>query len=312
MCQGRANVPALTLLTRIQADGKNILNISRSEGTVMRTILLVIFAMLFPFVAFATNSGQSETAQHTKHYEQSLFKMTEHGLYSVEMVIKDKDLKVGVNSFDIIVHDKNDKDVPGAEITVAPWMPEMGHGVFEKPVVKERGGGAYSGGDVILIMEGHWQLRLKIKRNNIEDNVTFDFPDVKRSASMSQDQLKMMHSSAPSDVDTSTARESVKKLFKVSYVSSVIPIPVGRIISWKLRVETADGRPVKNAEVSVNGGMPEHGHGLPTMPRVTEGAAPGDYVVQGLKFSMPGWWVMTFKIMANGVKDVITFNLVVQ
>jgi hypothetical protein len=90
-----------------------------------------------------------------------------------------------------------------------------------------------------------------------------------------------------------------------------MPIPVGRIISWKLRVETVDGRPLKNAEVVLSGEMPEHGHGLPTIPEVAEGATPGDYVVQGLKFSMPGWWVMTFKVKAQEMEDVITFNLIV-
>src|SRR5208337_263213 len=210
---------------------------------------------------------------------------------------------------DIVIHDKSDKDVAGADVRIVPWMPDMGHGVFEKPLVIERGGGIYSVENIILIMEGRWQLRLKIKKDNTEDNVTFDFPDVKRSESMSQDEYKMMHSSAPADVDTSTARESAKKLFRVSYESNVLPIQVGRIISWKLRVETADGAPVKNAEVTVSGGMPEHGHGLPTMPEVAEGTIPGDYVVQGLKFSMPGWWVMTFKIKTQGAEDVITFNL---
>jgi hypothetical protein len=237
--------------------------------------------------------------------------MTDNGLYSVEVVIKDKDLKVGVNTLEIIVHDKSDKDVAGAEIKVVPWMPDMGHGVFEKPVVKERGGGTYSVENIILIMEGRWELRLRIKKDNAEDRVTFDFPDVARSASMSQDEHKMMHSSAPADVDTATSHESAKKLFRASYASDVMPIPVGRIISWKLRVETADGRPVKNAEVVLSGEMPEHGHGLPTMPEVAEGAVAGDYVVQGLKFSMPGWWVMTFKIKAQGVEDIITFNLIV-
>jgi hypothetical protein len=277
----------------------------------MKTILLAIAVVLFPLIVFAAHTGHSEADQHTKHYEQSLFKMTDNGVYSVEMVIKDKDLKVGVNTLDIIVHDKSDKDVAGAEIKVVPWMPEMGHGVFEKPVVKERGGGTYSVENIILIMEGRWELRLKIKKNNAEDNVTFDFPDVSRSASMSSDEHKMMHSSAPADVDTSTARETVKKLFRASYASDVMPIPVGRIISWKLRVVMADGRPVKNAEVVLSGEMPEHGHGLPTMPEVAEGAVAGDYVVQGLKFSMPGWWVMTFKIKAQDMEDVITFNLIV-
>jgi hypothetical protein len=277
----------------------------------MRTILLAIAVMLFPCFVFAHHTDNPEAGQHTKHYEQSLFKMTDNGLYSVEMVIKDKDLKVGVNSLDIIVHDKSDKDVASAEIKVVPWMPEMGHGVFEKPVVKERGGGTYSIENIILIMEGRWELRLKIKKNNTEDNVTFDFPDVSRSASMSQDEQKIMHSSAPADVDTSTARESAKKLLRASYASDVMPIPVGRIISWKLKVETTDGRPVKNAEVVLSGEMPEHGHGLPTMPEVTEGSIPGEYVVQGLKFSMPGWWVMTFKVKTQDKEDVITFNLIV-
>jgi len=237
--------------------------------------------------------------------------MTDNGLYSVEMVIKDNNFKVGVNSFDVIVHDKNDRDVTGAEVEVVPWMPEMGHGVFEKPVVKERGGGTYSVGNVVLIMEGRWEMRLKIKKVNAEDNITFDFPDVKSSKSMSQDEHNRMYSSAPAGVDTSTARQTVKNLFRVSYASTMMPIPVGSIISWKLRIETADGKAVKNAEVSVSGGMPEHGHGLPTMPEVAKEKTPGDYVVNGLKFSMPGWWMMTFKIKAQGMEDAITFNLIV-
>lgn len=266
----------------------------------MRVIFWVIAILFFPYIVFAG-----------KHYEHSLFKMTDNGLYSVEMVIKDKELKVGVNSFDIIVHDKNDKDVAGAIVKVVPWMPEMGHGVFEKPVVKERGGGVYSVEDVILIMEGQWELRLNIKKDGAEDNVVFDFPDVKRSESMSQDEHKKIYSSVPADIDTSTVRQSSKKLFRVSYASNVTPIPVGRIIGWKLRIETSDGRPVKNAEVFVRGDMPEHGHGLPTLPAVSEEAAPGDYLVNGLKFSMPGWWVITFKIKAPDKEDVVTFNLVV-
>jgi putative copper export protein len=115
--------------------------------------------------AISYPTGQSQ--------EQSPVKMTDHGLYSVKIVMKDKNMKVGVNTFDIILRDKTDKDVGGAEITVVPWMPEMGHGVFEKPIVKERGGGTYSVENVILIMEGSWVLRLKIKKNNEEDNVTF-------------------------------------------------------------------------------------------------------------------------------------------
>jgi len=147
-------------------------------------VLSVIAAVFIPFAVFAFDPADAEPQHHTKHYEQSIFKMTDKGRYSVEVMVKDKSLKVGVNSFEIILHDKDDKDVVGAEVEVVPWMPEMGHGVFEKPVVKERGGGVYSVENVVLIMEGRWELRLNIRKSGTEDNVTFDFPDVKSSASM--------------------------------------------------------------------------------------------------------------------------------
>ncbi|HAM53584.1 MAG TPA: hypothetical protein DCP92_23915 [Nitrospiraceae bacterium] len=278
----------------------------------MRAAIFVIFTLLFPFTAFTAETTQPGTTHHTKHYEQSLFKITEKGLFSVEMVIKENELKAGVNSLDIIVHDKNDKDVVGAKITVAPWMPEMGHGVFEKPVVRERGGGLYSVDNIILIMGGRWELRIKIKKGAVEDSVSFDFPDVKTSETPSQNEHKMTYSSAPDNIDTSAVQTSAKKLFKVSYVSKDLPIPIGKITSWKLRLETADGRPVKIANISIEGSMPEHGHGLPTQPEVVKGMEDGDYVLQGLKFSMPGWWVITLRIKAQDMDDTVTFNLLLQ
>jgi len=278
----------------------------------MRTTVFIIVVLLLPFTGFAAETYQTDSGSQTKHYEQSLFKMSDKGMFSVEMVIKEQELKVGVNTLDIIVHDKNDKDVAGAIVTVSPWMPEMGHGVYEKPVVRERGGGLYSVENIILIMGGRWELRIKIKRGDVEDSVTFAFPDVKISETSSPDEHNLMYSSAPADVDTSAVRMSAKKLFKGSYASENVPIPVGRIIIWKLNVATADGRPVKNAEISVNGDMPEHGHGLPTQPEVAKGAEDGTYIVQGLKFSMPGWWVITFQVKTQDTEDTITFNLVVR
>jgi hypothetical protein len=87
---------------------------------------------------------------------------------------------VRVNTLDIIVHDKDGKDITGAEIEIVPWMPAMRDGVFEKPVVNEGEDGIYRVENVILIMEGRWELRLKIKKNNTEDSITFDFSDVRR------------------------------------------------------------------------------------------------------------------------------------
>jgi hypothetical protein len=97
--------------------------------------------------------------------------------------------------------------------------------------------------------------------------------------------------------------------FKVTYTSDPAGVPIGPIISWQLQVLTAAGEPVKDAEITVTGDMPEHGHGLPTMPKVTKNLGDGKYLVEGIKFSMPGWWTMTFTIKSGGKNDSVTFNL---
>ena len=39
-------------------------------------------------------------------------------------------------------------------------------------------------------------------------------------------------------------------------------------------VTDASGRPIEGASISVTGGMPEHGHGLPTQPKVRNALGP--------------------------------------
>jgi hypothetical protein len=81
---------------------------------------------------------------------------------------------------------------------------------------------------------------------------------------------------------------------------------------WTLHVETADGQPVENATITLDGDMPQHGHGLPTSPQVTEYLGNGDYLVEGLRFQMGGWWVMDFAITAEGQSDTVRFNMIVE
>ena len=98
-------------------------------------------------------------------------------------------------------------------------------------------------------------------------------------------------------------------LYSVSYTSSLDPIEINRMHEWMLHVETADGEPVEDAVISVDGGMPAHNHGLPTQPRVTEYLGNGDYRVQGLRFQMRGTWQVSFEIREGGRGDTVTFEL---
>lgn len=114
--------------------------------------------------------------------------------------------------------------------------------------------------------------------------------------------------STPADLDTSTSLSSDQGLFRISYTPEG-ETRINQIQSWILHVETAGGQPVENAEITVDGDMPQHGHGLPTRPEVTEYLGQGDYRVEGLKFHMPGWWIVEFNIAAGGMSDHVTFNL---
>jgi hypothetical protein len=110
-----------------------------------------------------------------------------------------------------------------------------------------------------------------------------------------------------SERDYGISQISDQGLFRVSYTAEEIQI--NQMHEWTIHVETADGEPVENAQITVDGGMPEHGHGLPTVPQVTDYLGDGDYRVEGVRFQMQGWWIVTFHIDADGVTDTVTFNL---
>lgn len=124
--------------------------------------------------------------------------------------------------------------------------------------------------------------------------------------------MAKMNSEVPADLDYSTTRISDDGLFKVSYATSTGIVPVNQMHQWTLHVETTDGQPVEDATIGVDGDMPQHGHGLPTQPRVTKNLGNGDYLVDGMKFQMGGWWLMDFTITANGKTDAVHFNMMLQ
>ena len=116
----------------------------------------------------------------------------------------------------------------------------------------------------------------------------------------------------PMELDLSTTRPSSFKKFIVSVTSSLTPIAINKIHSWEIRVKTPDGRPVNDATITINGGMPMHQHGMPTAPRVTKNLGQGRYLLEGMKFSMTGWWELIVQIDAGLFQDNVTFNLMLR
>ena len=118
----------------------------------------------------------------------------------------------------------------------------------------------------------------------------------------------MLFARAPENLDYSRTRASESGVYRGTIHPQGDSIPQGRLQSWTLHLETASGAPVDAATVAVDGGMPQHGHGLPTKPRARR-LGDGDYRVDGLKFNMGGWWVVKFRVSSAVGSDSLVFNL---
>lgn len=133
------------------------------EEEVMRALTM------FMFVCLVLSSGCAK----------NVMKTTGKGLFHIELVTKGQFLKEGRNEFDIHITDDKSVDVEGAKIEITPFMPEHGHGSMWPPTVTEKGKGLYRA-VIPLTMSGHWELKIRIRKGQIEDGTAFDFPNVTR------------------------------------------------------------------------------------------------------------------------------------
>lgn len=119
----------------------------------------------------------------------------------------------------------------------------------------------------------------------------------------------MMFIKAPGASEYGRTRASSSGQYRATIRPAGDSIPQGKLQNWTLHLETANGAAVDTALITVDGGMPQHGHGLPTKPLVTKHLGHGDHLVEGMKFNMGGWWVVKFRIGSAAGKDSVVFNL---
>jgi len=116
----------------------------------------------------------------------------------------------------------------------------------------------------------------------------------------------------PDDLDLATTRATENGHYMVTVSPENADYQRNTMHGWIVAITTPEGAPVENAAILVDGGMPQHGHGLPTSPQMTESLGEGRYKVEGVRFNMRGWWEFKLAITADGVSDSITFNLVMK
>jgi len=141
----------------------------------------VLFTLCVTCPAGATHQDQpttfSEKKLFTKHFQDTIFDISEHAEFSVEVLLDDKEYnKLGKNVVGIVVHNAHDEDVADANINIG--MKSLDGNETAPPYnVTDKGGGLYTVSGLDLKRPGKWELTVLVKKNGIEDRVRFILPD---------------------------------------------------------------------------------------------------------------------------------------
>ncbi len=141
----------------------------------MKKVFSVIVAGLFwcGVAVVSAHTGSNEgSATFTKHFHETLFSIGQKGQVSIEVLLDEKEYKIGKDVIGIVIHDLHDEDVEDADLAVTVI------GLAEPLKVREKGGGLYLVPTAGLPKDGIWELRIAVKKRKIDDGATFVFPDV--------------------------------------------------------------------------------------------------------------------------------------
>lgn len=98
-------------------------------------------------------------------------------------------------------------------------------------------------------------------------------------------------------------------LYRLALAPRDGPALIGEFQDWVVEVRDAGGVAQHPVRVFIDGGMPEHGHGLPTRPQVGEHLGDGRYLVEGMRFNMAGTWVMQISVEGPAGRDSARLEL---
>ena len=84
---------------------------------------------------------------------------------------------------------------------------------------------------------------------------------------------------------------------------------LGPLHSWIVEIESSAGVPVRPTHLVFDGGMPLHGHGFETSPRLTDSLGPGVFRIDGIRFQMAGSWKIRVDVAGPEGADFAIFDV---
>ncbi len=137
-----------------------------------RTLLVIVMVFISAVIADAHSGPHEGNAKFTKHFNGTLFAISGKRQVSIEVLLDEKEHKIGSDVIGIVVHDSQDEDVEDAKLTV------IATGMAEPLKVREKGGGLYLVPKAGLPQEETWKLGISVKKKKIDDGAEFSFPEV--------------------------------------------------------------------------------------------------------------------------------------
>jgi hypothetical protein len=99
---------------------------------------------------------------------------------------------------------------------------------------------------------------------------------------------------------------AMQKVGEASYAISLMdanPAPPARGDNvWKVEVRDADGTPVEGKTIEIKTFMPDHQHGSPIVPTITEEGS-GMYTIDPVNLFMGGYWEITVSAVDPGATE---------
>jgi len=149
----------------------------------MKKIITAVVSLVFVFGLLTgghahEGHGTGNKKIFTKHFQNTLFDITEHGAYSIEVLLDDTEYKIGKGVVGMVVHGEKDSDVIGAKLTIAHKNIGTGELVPGPFTITDKENGLYIVSGLNLQRDGRWELSVTVKKGDVEDSVKFLFPDI--------------------------------------------------------------------------------------------------------------------------------------
>jgi len=149
------------------------------KGFRLSAVALVFVVFLWLPVAAHENHSKKGGTEFTKHFNESVLRVTGHGLFSIEIMLDDSEYDIGKNVIGIALHDANDEDVVSAGLVFSVRDMDSGAPVPLAYKIQDKGGGLYIVSGLDLVGQGkNLKLSVTAQKDGVSDTAVFLFPDI--------------------------------------------------------------------------------------------------------------------------------------